>query len=200
MVKRIEGSYVSIEETIKTVRRLLNEGYYLSGDITIITNRKNQENLEDLTSVQVDKVATVEDKSTWDRFKNMFSASNDEATLEHYGIEMHDAVKFEEDLKNGNYIVIVEEDKISNESFNEPVTSIDDAIVEARDENASDNQALESKESKIVKPAREPVLGNEEDPLLNGSVDRGPIYGVVNDESGEDTLDVIVEDDENNKV
>ncbi|MBM6615906.1 general stress protein [Desemzia sp. RIT804] len=200
MVKKIEGSYVSIEETIQTVRRLLNESYYLSGDITIITNRKNRENLEDLTSVQVDKVATVEDKSTWDRFKSMFSASNDEATLEQYGIEMHDAVKFEEDLKNGNYIIIVEDDKIPNEGLNEPVTSIDDAIVEARDENTSDNQALEVKETKIVQPTREPVSENEEDPLLDGSVDRGPIYGVVNDETNEEPLDVIVEDDDNNKV
>lgn len=195
MVKRVEGSYISIEETMETVRRLLNEGFYLSGDITIITNRKNRENLEDLTSVQVAKVATVEDKSTWDRFKGMFTSANDEATLEHYGIEMHEAVKLEEDLKNGNYIVIVEEDKMLNNNNQNQVTSIDDAIVEARDEDISEYHTSDTQK---VKPSAESNLGNVEDPLLNGSVDRGPIYGVVNDENSEESLDDIVED-KNNK-
>ena len=188
MGKRIEGSYTSIEETIQAVRRLLNESYYLSGDITIITNRRNRENLEELTSVQVDKVATVEDKSTWNRFKSMFSASNDEATLEQYGIEMHDAVKFEEDLTNGNYIIIVEEDKILNDSLNNPVTSIADAVVEARDESSSDDQTPEVKEAKKIRPEQETIVGNEEDPLLDGSVDRGPIYGIVEDDPNKETL------------
>ncbi|MFL2134666.1 general stress protein [Desemzia sp. FAM 24101] len=188
MGKRIEGSYTSIEETIQAVRRLLNESYYLSGDITIITNQRNRENLEELTSVQVDKVATVEDKSTWNRFKSMFSASNEEATLEQYGIEMHDAVKFEEDLTSGNYIIIVEEDKALNDSLNNPVTSIDDAIVEARDESSSHDQTSEVKEAKKIRPEQETILGNEEDPLLDGSVDRGPIYGIVEDDPNKETL------------
>lgn len=188
MGKRIEGSYTSIEETIQAVRRLLNESYYLSGDITIITNQRNRENLEELTSVQVDKVATVEDKSTWNRFKSMFSASNEEATLEQYGIEMHDAVKFEEDLTSGNYIIIVEEDKILNDSLNNPVTSIADAVVEARDESSSDDQTPEVKEAKKIRPEQETIVGNEEDPLLDGSVDRGPIYGIVEDDPNKETL------------
>ena len=196
MGKRIEGSYNSIEETIQTVRRLLNEGSYLTGDITIVTNRKNRENLEDLTSVQVAKVATVEDKSTWDRFKGMFTAANDEATLEHYGIEMHDAVKFEDDLKNGNYIVIVEEDKLLNTNKPDQVTSIDDAIVEARDEKNSVSQTTNTQK---VEPFVGADLGNEEDPMLNGTVDRGPIYGVVNDETSGEPLDDIV-DDKNKKI
>ncbi|MFL2100858.1 general stress protein [Desemzia sp. FAM 23989] len=188
MGKRIEGSYTSIEETIQAVRRLLNESYYLSGDITIITNQRNRENLEELTSVQVDKVATVEDKSTWNRFKSMFSASNEEATLEQYGIEMHDAVKFEEDLTSGNYIIIVEEDKILNDSLNNPVTSIADAVVEARDESSSHDQTPEVKEAKKIRPEQETIVGNEEDPLLDGSVDRGPIYGIVEDDPNKETL------------
>ncbi|MFL2105755.1 general stress protein [Desemzia sp. FAM 23991] len=188
MGKRIEGSYTSIEETIQAVRRLLNESYYLSGDITIITNQRNRENLEELTSVQVDKVATVEDKSTWNRFKSMFSASNEEATLEQYGIEMHDAVKFEEDLTSGKYIIIVEEDKILNDSLNNPVTSIADAVVEARDESSSDDQTPEVKEAKKIRPEQETIVGNEEDPLLDGSVDRGPIYGIVEDDPNKETL------------
>lgn len=188
MGKRIEGSYTSIEETIQAVRRLLNESYYLSGDITIITNQRNREKLEELTSVQVDKVATVEDKSTWNRFKSMFSASNEEATLEQYGIEMHDAVKFEEDLTSGNYIIIVEEDKILNDSLNNPVTSIADAVVEARDESSSDDQTPEVKEAKKIRPEQETIVGNEEDPLLDGSVDRGPIYGIVEDDPNKETL------------
>lgn len=187
MGKRIEGSYTSIEETMQTVRRLLNESVYLSGDIIIVTNRKNRENLEELTSVQVAKVATVEDKSAWDRFKGMFTAANDEATLEHYGIEMHEAVKFEYDLKNGNYIVIVEEDNISDPTQNH-VTSMEDAIVEAR-EGHDDFQDHSSAGLD---------LANEEDPLLNGSVDRGPIYGVVNDETNKETLDDISDDEDSN--
>lgn len=174
MVKRIEGSYKSINETIQAVRRLLNEGYYLSGDITVVTNKKNHENLEDLTSVQVDKVDTVEDKSAWDRFKGMFAKPSEEATLEQYGIEMHEAVKLEEDLIHGNYVVIVN-DTALNEKNNDTATSIDDGVVEAR-EDKSDAEL-------------------DEDPLLNGSVDRGPIYGVVKEETNARPLDDIVDDD-----
>ncbi len=174
MVKRIEGSYKSINETIQAVRRLLNEGYYLSGDITVVTNKKNHEKIEDLTSVQVDKVDTVEDKSAWDRFKGMFAKPSEEATLEQYGIEMQEAVKLEEDLIHGNYVVIVN-DTALNEKNNDTATSIDDGVVEAR-EDKSDVEL-------------------DEDPLLNGSVDRGPIYGVVKEETNARPLDDIVDDD-----
>lgn len=174
MVKRIEGSYKSINETIQAVRRLLNEGYYLSGDITVVTNKKNHEKIEDLTSVQVDKVDTVEDKSAWDRFKGMFAKPSEEATLEQYGIEMQEAVKLEEDLIHGNYVVIVN-DTALNEKNNDTATSIDDGVVEAREEKSD--------------------VELDEDPLLNGSVDRGPIYGVVKEETNARPLDDIVDDD-----
>lgn len=174
MVKRIEGSYTSINETIKAVRRLLNEGYYLSGDIVVVTNKKNHENLEDLTSVQVDKVDTVEDKNAWDRFKGMFAKPSEEATLEQYGIEMHEAVKLEEDLINGNYVVIVN-DTALNEKSNDTANNMDEPVVETRGDKSN--------------------VELDEDPLLNGSVDRGPIYGVVKDETNARPLDDIVDDD-----
>lgn len=178
MAKRIEGSYASINETIQAVRRLLNEGYYLSGDITVVTNQKNQKNLEDVTSVQVDKVNTVEDKSAWDRFKSMFAKPSEEATLEHYGIEMYEAVKFEEDLINGRYVVIVNDTDL-NDTTNSTISITDESKTE------SNNQKTD--------------IDTEEDLLLNGSVDRGPIYGIVEDETKARPLDNIVDDERNKK-
>lgn len=178
MGKKIEGSYATIEETVQTVHRLLKDGDYLSSDILILTNRANREKLEELTSVQIEKVSTIEDKSTWERVKKMFSSEGDEATLEKYGIEMHEAVRFEEDLRNGRYIVIVE-NVTQNKSSKSKVTSVSDAIVDARDEQKSDPQ-VENEKDRWVMQSGEGV--ETEDPLLNGTVDRGPIYGVVNDE------------------
>lgn len=178
MVKKVEGSYASIDETIQAVRRLLNEGYYLSGDITVVTNRKNHENLEDLTSVQVDKVDTVEDKTAWDRFKGMFAKPSEEATLEQYGIEMHEAVKLEEDLINGKYVVIVNDTDLN--AVEKSATSISDRV-------DTESQAQQTD------------IEMDEDPLLNGSVDRGPIYGVVKEETNARPLDDIVDDERNKK-
>lgn len=185
MSKKIKGSYVSIEETIQAVRGLLKDGEYLSSDIRIITNRANHENLKNLTSVQVEKVSTIEDKSAWERFRKMFSSASDEATLEKYGIEMHEAVKFEEDLKEGHYLVLAEEYPENGQNHPQEVSSVADAIVDARDDFSS-NQPINDKEAQADARPQSGVV--EEDPLLNGSVDRGPIYGVVNEETNEETF------------
>lgn len=189
MSKRIEGSYTSMEETVEAVRRLLKDGEYLSSDIRIITNRTNRANLEDVTSVQVDKVSIGEDKSSWEKFKHMFTSSSNEATLEKYGVEMYDAVRFEEELANGHYIVLVEEYPQEQKSVHsEEVTSVSDAIVDARNEGVSDsNPHLNEQKYRLDNQSLEGV--DAEDPLLNGSVDRGPIYGVVKDETKGDASD-----------
>lgn len=196
MSKRIEGSYTSMEETVEAVRRLLKDGEYLSSDIRIITNRTNRANLEDITSVQVDKVSTVKDNSSWEKFKHMFTSSSDEATLEKYGVEMYDAVRFEEELANGHYIVLVENyPQEQKNGQSEEITSVSDAIVDARDEGVSDpNPHLDEQKNR---PDTQPIEGVDvEDPLLNGSVDRGPIYGVVNEETNNKSLN---EDNKNKK-
>lgn len=186
MSKKIEGSYTSIDDTIQAVHTLLKDGHYLSSDIHIITNRANREHLEELTSVSVDKVSTLENQSAWVKFKKMFSSANEEATLEKYGIEMHDAVKFEEDLKDGHYIILVEEDPQEDLSQDSEVSSISDAIVDARDEQYINEQSIQQQKEDSF---HNTDTVDEEDPLLNGSVDRGPIYGVVNEETKPSSLE-----------
>lgn len=186
MSKRIEGSYTSIDDTIQAVHSLLKEGHYLSSDIRIVTNQTNREQLENQTSVSVDKVSTIEDQSAWEKFKKMFSSSSEEASLEKYGIEIHEAVKFEEDLKNGHYILLVEEDALESQSQDSEVSSISEAIVDVRDEKYLEEQNIQHKEKNFFTNKDN---SDEDDPLLNGSVDRGPIYGVVNDETNPSSFD-----------
>ena len=109
MSKVVESSYHTVDETISAVERLLSEGRALS-DLVIVTSNNNYSNIQNRTIVEVDKVSAHGDKNMWEKFKGLFTDVNQEVALEHYGIDKQTALRYQDVLKAGNYVVLVEED------------------------------------------------------------------------------------------
>ncbi|WP_414838506.1 hypothetical protein [Carnobacterium sp. TMP28] len=109
MGKVVESSYHTVDETIYAVERLLSEGRMV-GDIIIVTSNANYSDIQNRTLVEVDKVSIDEDQNMWEKFKGMFTDVSPEVALEHYGIDKQTALKYNDVLKSGNYVVLVKED------------------------------------------------------------------------------------------
>lgn len=115
MEKIIEGSYKTADEAIQAVDRLTEEDHYLSQDITIVTNNENRMTILEETSVQVDKVELEEEKSGWERFKEILvGVDTDEPVLERYGITEEEAQQYKSDVSDGYYIIILSKDALHN--------------------------------------------------------------------------------------
>ncbi|MEG0289400.1 MAG: general stress protein [Carnobacterium sp.] len=110
MTKVVESSYQTVDETIGAVERLLSEGRLVS-DIVIVTSRENQSNIRNRTLVEVDRVPADGNKTAWEKFKEMFTDVDETAALEHYGIDKQTALRYNDAIKMGNYIILVEEKK-----------------------------------------------------------------------------------------
>lgn len=110
MSKVVESSYQTVDETIGAVERLLNEGRLVS-DIVIVTSRENQSNIRNRTLVEVDRIPADGNKTAWEKFKGMFTDIDEAAALEHYGIDKQTALRYNDTIKAGNYVVLVEERK-----------------------------------------------------------------------------------------
>lgn len=115
MEKLIEGSYKTAEEAIQAVDRLTEENHYLSQDITIVTNNENRMAILEETSVQVDKVELKEEKSGWEKFKEILvGVDTNEPVLERYGITEEEAQQYKSDLSDGYYVIILSKDALHN--------------------------------------------------------------------------------------
>lgn len=111
MDRRVEGTYMSKEETVSAVERLVNEGY-LTDEIIIVTNEKHESELEDLTMVEVDSVDPSEGLSLWEKMKQSFSfgrydSEESSNPLEDYGVEETSGEHFTEALENGEIVILV---------------------------------------------------------------------------------------------
>ncbi|MCA9766365.1 MAG: general stress protein [Carnobacterium sp.] len=109
MVKVVESSYNTVDETINAVERLLSEGRMIK-DIIIVTSTANYSDIQNRTLVEVDKISTDGDQNIWGKFKGMFTDVSPEVALEHYGIDKQTALEYNNVLKSGNYVVLVKED------------------------------------------------------------------------------------------
>lgn len=108
MSKVVESSYHTVDETISAVERLLSEGRVMS-NIVIVTNNDNYSDIRNRTLVKVDKVSADGDLSMWEKFKEMFTDVDQEVALEHYGIDKQTALRYNNVLKSGSYVILVEE-------------------------------------------------------------------------------------------
>lgn len=109
MSKKNIKAFSTEEEVIEAVRKLIDQGH-LSGDLTIVTNRENRSNIQERVSVEVDKVSVDGELTPWEKIKNMFSDVDEEAALEHYGVDNITAIKYNEAIKQGHFVLLVEED------------------------------------------------------------------------------------------
>lgn len=158
MDRRVEGTYMSKEETVSAVERLVNEGY-LMDEIIIVTNEKHESELEDLTMVEVDSVDPSEGLSLWEKMKQSFSfgrydSEESSNPLEDYGVEEASGEHFTEALENGEIVILVNSAGPSNtdhlSQVNEEVlngtgnTNSEEAIVAKEPTKASTKEETET--------------------------------------------------------
>ncbi|WP_414840357.1 general stress protein [Carnobacterium sp. TMP28] len=112
MQRIVEGTYTSTDETVKAVERLLNEGY-LAEELLIITDEKHEDELEELTLVDVESVedGSDEEESLWDKIKETFKMGDytkdqESNTLVEHGVDAETAEHFSESLENHEIIIL----------------------------------------------------------------------------------------------
>ena len=113
MDRIVEGTYTSTDETVKAVERLLNEGY-VAEELLIITDETHENELEDLTLVDVESVegeVNNEEESLWDKIKDTFrmgdySKDSESNTLVEHGVDAEMAEHFSESLENKEIIIL----------------------------------------------------------------------------------------------
>ncbi|MCA9766364.1 MAG: general stress protein [Carnobacterium sp.] len=111
MQRIVEGTYTSTDEAVKAVERLLNEGY-LAEELLIITDEKHEDELEELTLVDVESVEDDgEEESLWDKIKETFKMGDytmdqESNTLVEHGVDVETAEHFSESLENHEIIIL----------------------------------------------------------------------------------------------
>ncbi|WP_192987401.1 general stress protein [Carnobacterium mobile] len=206
MDRRVEGTYTSTDEAVKAVERLLNEGY-VADEILIITDNNHENELEDLTLVDVEAVETEEEESLWDKIKDTFNfgnynEGNDANPLVEYGIDAEAAEHFNEALENRETIILLDSTAPANiehlSTVNEEVLNgegMEETEMAPNNENKNNSENVEPSEVE-TKEAMKPESGEEEqfDPskaqsaredVAGTSVASSPDKGKRQDEAGE---------------
>ena len=110
-MKKIQGAYPSLEETVNKVDQLLKEGHR-ADNITVVAQKEKIEAIHTETLADVDAVTTNEKQtSVWEKVKNVFS-SEDEANdpLKKYGFDKEPTEEYNSAIKNGEYVVLIDDD------------------------------------------------------------------------------------------
>lgn len=176
MEKVIEGSYATADEAIRAVERLVDSGRYLSADITIVTSNDNRMKILEQTAVQVDKVTPGAEKSGWEKFKDLFTSDEDETTLEHYGIEKQEAAKYDPEIREGHYVVILTKSGQTPGSGAE--TATDTSEKEANETTIGQDGEGVKKVWTNDEMDQTPVSANDGDSRLNNA-EAEPVYEEV---------------------
>ena len=166
MDRKVEGTYTSKEETVSAVERLINEGY-VADEIIIVTDEKNESELEDLTIVEVDAVDPSEGLSLWEKLKQTFSFgryNSDELSnpLEEYGVEEDPGKHYAEALENGEIVILVNSAGPSN---NQRLSSVTEEVLNGTDDGNSEDVAIIAAKEPTKVPTKEkmePAPGEEE--------------------------------------
>lgn len=113
MQRRVEGTYLTPEEVMHAIERLLQEGYVGEEIVVITDDQSDYQSLEDLTLVEVDAVDPDAGKSLWEKTKETLSFGNyhsDEASspLEEYGVDGEMSEQFTTALENGEIVLLVD--------------------------------------------------------------------------------------------
>ena len=116
--KRVEGSYVRVEDAMRAVQRLKDEGYS-SSDITVVANATVRDSIpytmdaEVSTDVDTRGNDREDTRSMWEKIKDAF-------TMDEYETDRRDQMDYNPDtdflsgyrdeIEQGNVVVVVEED------------------------------------------------------------------------------------------
>lgn len=108
MPKIFKSAYQSVEEAAAEVEHLLVEGY-AADDITVVTYKENKGAIESLTIADVDTVTGENHQSIWDRARDVFTDGDAENPLGKYNLDPAITERYNKAIKNGGYVILVEE-------------------------------------------------------------------------------------------
>ncbi|MER2294429.1 MAG: general stress protein [Desemzia incerta] len=144
MQRRVEGTYQTSSEVIKAVERLMNEGYKAEEMVVVTDNdSKHQEELDDLTLVEVDTVDPDEGDSFWEKAKEMLSFGNYDTNesntpLTKYDVAESDAEQYNSALKNGDILLLVAQKESSTQQQAAAVKQEDPAVIASKEKMKED--------------------------------------------------------------
>jgi len=143
MEKRVEGVYPSVNEALRAIDRLRNEGYSRD-DITLVTNEEVRSNYRsDINSENADE----EDRSFWDSVKNAFTTDKsfetenyDDPDYDH-NIENDPVYAHKDAINDGAVVVLISDvpgarDTEINETTTNQTNSADTADSNFREDEA----------------------------------------------------------------
>lgn len=108
MPKIFKSAYQSVEEAAAEVEHLLVEGY-AADDITVVTYKENKGAIESLTIADVDTVTGENHQSIWDRARDVFTDGDAKNPLGKYNLDPAITERYNKAIKNGGYVILVEE-------------------------------------------------------------------------------------------
>ncbi|WP_192986298.1 general stress protein [Carnobacterium mobile] len=108
MPKFFKSAYQSVEEAAAEVEHLLVEGY-AADDITVVTYKENKGAIESLTIADVDTVTGENHQSIWDRARDVFTDGDSKNPLGKYNLDPAITERYNKAIKNGGYVILVEE-------------------------------------------------------------------------------------------
>lgn len=124
-MKKIQGAYPTLEETVDKVDQLLKEGHR-TDNITVVAQKEKIEAIHTETLADVDAITTNENQpSVWEKVKNVFSSENEaDDPLRKYGFDEEPTERYNTAIKNGEYVILIDDDTdqpVPNEE-SQPIT------------------------------------------------------------------------------
>lgn len=127
MSKVFRNAYQSVEEAAAEIEHLLVEGY-APNDITVVTYKENKGVIESLTIADVDPIISEDNQSIWDRTRDIFTDGDIDNPLGKYNLGPAITERYNLAIKNGGYVILVEESVNTNETHDSSGDSTDDNI------------------------------------------------------------------------
>lgn len=160
MDRHILGTFTNEEETVKEVKRLINDKGYRSEELALIIDKHNEfdRQLNSLREVQVEKVE-VEEESVWEKIKDTFSigaydSNASHSVLEEYGVPHDKAEHYMDALRDGEIVLLADTDAPKhNDLSNLNEEMIDEenyTMTEDKDQNKPVDE-VNSEEEKALK-------------------------------------------------
>lgn len=165
MDRHILGTFRDTEETVKEVKRLINEEGYTPDELMLImdNNHNYERNLYSLKNVEVSEIE-VEEESLWDKIKETFSfgaydSQEDVATLENFGVPQERSEDYMDALRDGEIILLANSDAPANNGLselNKEVILNEERRMDKMEKNNEPIDEVNTKEEEAIKNKENP--------------------------------------------
>ena len=201
MNKRVEGSYVKVEDAMRTVQRLKEEGYS-SSDIYVVANPTVRDSIPYTMNAEVSTDADMkdDDRSMWEKIKDAFTMDEyetDRRNQSDYNPDTDPLSSYRDEIEQG-YVVVLVDKNAKLAGTNHQKHSDSDDTIELREERLDiDKDEVQTGEVRIQKrvveeirnievPVTHEELTIERRPVTDQTFTVGPITDV------DETEDIVI--------